>query len=183
MGGVGPAHHAEPVEQPEQAGEDRDEQRDLQGARSCVRVDAHDLVLDLGRLTGELLLEPGVAQDLRVLLEGVGDLFLGGGRQHGAVLGHLRENDRERREHDRSGEREPERQPERPGGGVDPGGLADALVGDRGEGVVVELGGTSSPSPAPAIVSGMTSAHPNLHAGRSVAAAASRRSAARSLRG
>ena len=54
---VGPAHHAEPVDQPEQAGEDRDEQRDLQRERPRVGVDADDLVLDLRRLVGELLLE------------------------------------------------------------------------------------------------------------------------------
>ena len=34
---VGPAHHPEPVEQPEQAGEDRDEQRDLQRAAAARR--------------------------------------------------------------------------------------------------------------------------------------------------
>jgi hypothetical protein len=35
---VEPAHHAEPVEQTDRAAEDRDEQRDLQGERSCVGV-------------------------------------------------------------------------------------------------------------------------------------------------
>ena len=45
----------------------------------------------------------------------------------------------ERREHDRAGERQAERQPERAGRGVDPGRLADALVGDRRQRVVVEL--------------------------------------------
>ena len=93
-----------------------------------------------GGCVGELLLELGVAHHLGVVLERVGDLLLGGRRQHRAVLRHLGERDRERREHDRAGEREPEREPERPGGGVDAGGLADALVGDRRERVVVELG-------------------------------------------
>ena len=45
----------------------------------------------------------------------------------------------ERREHDRAGEGEAEREAERARGGVDAGGLADPLVGDRRERVVVEL--------------------------------------------
>src|SRR3712207_7901210 len=49
------------------------------------------------------------------------------------------EGEGERGEHDGSGEGQPEGQPERPGGGVHPGGLADALVGDRAQRVVVQL--------------------------------------------
>ena len=101
-----------PLRRPERSGEDRDGKRDLQRERSNVGVDADDLVLDRLRLTGELLLEPGVAHHLRVVLERVSDLFLGGSREHGAVLGLLGECDRERCQHDRSGERESERQPE-----------------------------------------------------------------------
>ena len=44
------AHHAERVEQPEEAGEDRNEQRDLKGDGSCVGVDADDLVLERPRV-------------------------------------------------------------------------------------------------------------------------------------
>ena len=60
------------------------------------------------------------------------------------------------REHDGAGERQPERQPERAGRGVDPGGLADALLGDRRQRVVVELGDQQT-QPAPAMISGIAS--------------------------
>ena len=48
--GVRQAHHAERVEQPDEAGEDRDEQRHLKGERSRLGVDADDLVLDRPRV-------------------------------------------------------------------------------------------------------------------------------------
>ena len=69
----------------------------------------------------------------------VGDLLLLVGRQHRARLGAGRERDRQRGEHDRAGEGQAEGQPERARRGVDAGRLADPLVGDRRERVVVEL--------------------------------------------
>ena len=47
--GVGQAHHPERVDQPEQPGEQRDEQGDLQGDGSRFGVDADDLVTDRRR--------------------------------------------------------------------------------------------------------------------------------------
>ena len=44
----------------------------------------------------------GVAHDLGVVLERLGDLLLVGDWQHAAVLRHLRERERERREHGRA---------------------------------------------------------------------------------
>ena len=92
------------------------------------------------RLVGDLLLELGVAHDLGVGLEHVGDLLLLGRGDDGARLGHVREAEGERPEHDAAGHGEPERQAERAGGGVHAGGFADPFLGDRGEGEVVELG-------------------------------------------
>src|SRR4051794_16861837 len=66
---IRPAHHAEAIEQAERAGEDRDEQGDLECERSRVGVDADDLGAHVGRLAGELLFELGVAQYLGVLVE------------------------------------------------------------------------------------------------------------------
>ena len=69
---------------PRSAGEDRDEQRDLQREGPGVGVDADDLVLDRLGLADEQLLELGVAHHLGVVLERVGDLLLLGRREHGA---------------------------------------------------------------------------------------------------
>ena len=62
-------------------------------------------------------------------------------------------------EHEAAGYREPERQAERASGGVHPGGFADPLLGDGGQGEVVELG-HQRPSPEPAIKSGTTRYQP-----------------------
>ena len=117
----------------EQAGEDRDEQRDLQGDRPGLGVDADDLVLHVRRLTGQELGE------LRCCDMSCGVVLQRGARpaaagrrsapcstsaQDGEVID-------ERGEHDRAGEGEAEREPERAGRRVDAGGLADALVRDR----------------------------------------------------
>jgi hypothetical protein len=50
------------------------------------RRDADDLVLEVRRLIGELLVEFAVAHHLSVVFERLGDLLLGGGRRHRAVL-------------------------------------------------------------------------------------------------
>ena len=84
--------------------------------------------------------ELGVAHDLGVVLEHRGDLLLLVGGDDRAVLGHVGEAERERGEHDAAGHGEAEREPERPGRGVHARGLADPLLLDRGERVVVELG-------------------------------------------
>jgi len=55
--GVWEAHHAERVEQSDQAGGDRYEKCDLERDVARVGVDADDLILGLLRLSGELLLE------------------------------------------------------------------------------------------------------------------------------
>ena len=90
---------------------------------------------------------------LRVVLESGRDLLLLCRVEHGAVLRHLREGEGQGGEHDRAGERQPEREPERAGCRVDAGGLADPVLGDRREGVVVQLG-DQQPQPDPAITSG-----------------------------
>ena len=80
------------------------------------------------------------AHDLRIFLEAVRDALLFGGREHGAGLRHVREGEREGRQHDGSGERQAEREPERTTRRVHAGRLAHPLLIDRGQGVVVELG-------------------------------------------
>ena len=60
------------------------EQGDLQGQRPGLGVDPEDLGLDLRRLTGELLLELGVAHHFGVLLQRDGDLLLLGRAEDGA---------------------------------------------------------------------------------------------------
>ena len=59
--------------EPEQAGEDRDEQRDLQGERSSLGVDPDHLGLHVGRLADEQGVERRVGHDLGVVLERIGD--------------------------------------------------------------------------------------------------------------
>ena len=113
-GGIGQAHHPEGDQEAEESGEERNQQRDLERERSRVGVDADDLGLDVRGLADEQLLEGGVAHDLRVVLERVGDLLLLGRGEHGAVLGHVGERERQRRQHDRAGERQAEREPEEP---------------------------------------------------------------------
>ena len=54
---VGQTHHAEGVHQPDEAGEERDEQRDLQGDGPGLGVDADDLVPDRRRLGDQQLRE------------------------------------------------------------------------------------------------------------------------------
>ena len=55
--GSGSAHHPEGVREPAEAGQDRDEQGNLQGERSRIGVDADDLGLDVLRLPGQLLFQ------------------------------------------------------------------------------------------------------------------------------
>jgi hypothetical protein len=69
---------------PNEAGQERNDQRDLKAKRSCVGVDADDLVLDLVGLAGEELLELGVGHQFGVILKHVGDALLLGAR---TVLG------------------------------------------------------------------------------------------------
>ena len=104
-----------------------------------VGVDADDLVLDHLGFARQLLLELGVAHQFGVVLQHLGDLLLVRRREHGAVLGHAGEQERQARQHDGTGERQSERQPERAGRRVDAGGLADPLLRDRRQRVVVEL--------------------------------------------
>ena len=137
--GIGFAHHPERVEQASGRSEDRHEECDLQRPRTCIGVDANDLVLNRLGLIRELLVELRVAHDLGVIVERLRDLLLLGRWEHGARLGHAGERERQRRQHDRSGKRQAERQPERATGGVDAGGFADSFLRDRSERVVVEL--------------------------------------------
>jgi hypothetical protein len=51
--GVRKAHHPESVEQADERGDEREQQRDLKGEVTRVGVDADDLVLDLGGLRGQ----------------------------------------------------------------------------------------------------------------------------------
>ena len=122
-------------------------------------VDADDLVLDLLGLAGEQLLQLRIAHDLRVVFQNVCDVLLVGRGQDVAGLGLVGEGDRERGEQDRARDGQPEREAEGPGRGVDASGLADPLLGDRGEGVVLSCD-TSSPSPAPASTRGMARYQP-----------------------
>ena len=62
------------------------------------------------------------------------DLLLLGRREHGARLRHVRERDREGRQHDGSGEGQAEREPERAARRVHAGRLADPLIRDRATG-------------------------------------------------
>ena len=64
------------MHEPEQAGEHRDEERDLQRDVARVRVDADDLVLHRRRLPTSCSLELRVAHHLGVVLERVRDLLL-----------------------------------------------------------------------------------------------------------
>ena len=127
------------AEEPEERREDRHEQRHLKGEVARLIVDLEDLLLDGRGLVGEQLLELRVAHHLRVIFQRLRDLLLLGGGDHGTRVRHVGERQRERREQDAAGHREAERQPERPRRRVHAGRLADALVVDRGERVVVEL--------------------------------------------
>ena len=91
-------------------------------------------------LSVEQRVQLGVAQHLGVVLQDLGDLLLLTGGDHAARLGLGREAQGEGGQHDAAGHRQAERQPERPRGRVDPGGLADPLLLDGGQRVVVELG-------------------------------------------
>src|SRR3954447_24888440 len=74
--GVGQPNHAEAVGEPEGAGQERNEQGDLQRTRPGVGVDANDLLPHGGALAGQLLGELGVAHHLSVVLERVGHVRL-----------------------------------------------------------------------------------------------------------
>ena len=123
-------HHAERVDQPDQAGEDGHEQRDLERDVPSVCVDPQDLLLDRFGFLSHQLVDLGVAHHLSIVLEGLGDLILLVGRDHRACVGHPAEAQREGRQHETAGDRQTERQTERPGSGVDPGRLADPLLLD-----------------------------------------------------
>ena len=86
MGGVGPAHHAEPVEQAEQAGEDRDEQRDLQGERPASVLMRMISAWISGGWSASCSSSAVLLITSASSSSACGDLLLGGGRQHGAVL-------------------------------------------------------------------------------------------------
>src|SRR4029077_20662235 len=74
--GIGEAPHPEPVQQPEQAGDDGNEQGYLKRAIAGAFVDAEDLVLYGSRFAGQEWLELGVAHHLGVVLQCVRDLLL-----------------------------------------------------------------------------------------------------------
>src|SRR5215204_4635764 len=68
--------HPQRVEQANTAREQGNEQRHLECEMSCIGVDADDLRLYLGGLSGELLLELSVAHDFRIFFQGSRDLLL-----------------------------------------------------------------------------------------------------------
>jgi hypothetical protein len=109
----GQAHHAERVDQPDEAGEDRHQQRHLKGERPRVGVDADDLVLDSLGLAGEQLVELGVAHSCASSSSAGRRCCCSAGAARCSPR-HVGEGDREGRQHDGAGERQPERQPERP---------------------------------------------------------------------
>ena len=96
------------------------------------------------RLAVELLVESGVGHHLGVVLQRRGDFLLLRRGENGARFRKGRETEGERDQHDRAGERQPERQPEGASRRVHAGGLADSLLVDRRERVVVELGDEQS---------------------------------------
>src|SRR4051794_34281265 len=83
--------HPEPVDDPEETDDERNEQRHLECTMPRVGVDADDLVLDLCWLSYELLFELGIRHDLGVMFERVSDLFLSSGRQDITRLRHVGE--------------------------------------------------------------------------------------------
>ena len=135
----GQLHEPERHHEPDDRREERHEQRDLERERPGLRVDPDDLLLDLLRLAFQLGVQRRVAHQLGVVVQGRRDLLLVLGLEHRAGVRQVRERQGERAEHHRAGERQPEREAERAAGRVDPGRLADPLLGDRGEGDVVEL--------------------------------------------
>ena len=84
----------------------------------------------VGRLVDEELVELRVAHHLGAVLERGRDLILLRRRDHGAVVDHVREAEREHREHEAAGHRESERQAERTRRGVHAGGFADPVFFD-----------------------------------------------------
>ena len=91
---VGQARHPEPVDQPDQPGEQGNDQRHLKRERSGIRVDADDLRLHVLGLADEQLLELRVAHHLGVVVEPLRDLLLFGRREHRTRLRQVREGDR-----------------------------------------------------------------------------------------
>ena len=85
---------------------------------------------DRRRLVVEERVELRVAHHLGVVLERGRDLFLLGRWDHGAVVDHVREAEREDGEHEAAGHRESERQPERSRRGVHARGFADPFLLD-----------------------------------------------------
>ena len=128
---VGQAHHPQRVEQAEQAGKDRDQQRDLEREVPRVGVDAQDLGLDGFGSPASCFLSCVLLMNWASCSSALATVLLIGRRQHGACVCHVGEGERERREQDRPAERQAERQPERAGRRVDAGSLADALLRDR----------------------------------------------------
>jgi hypothetical protein len=94
------------------------------------RCDADDLVLEVRRLIGELLVEFAVAHHLSVVFERLGDLLLGGGRRHRAVLRDLVNAIESVASMIAPAQAESQREPEGAACGVDAGGLADAVGRD-----------------------------------------------------
>src|SRR4051794_27984181 len=94
---LGQAQHPERVEQAEQSGQDRHEQRDLERAMGGLVVDPHDLLAYRRRLALQRLVEVGGAHHLSIVLELVGDRRLTLGRDHLARLGEIVEAEDEGR--------------------------------------------------------------------------------------
>src|SRR5215217_1183135 len=133
------SQHAEGVAESDQGGEKWHYQGDLQREVAGVVVDGYDLCLHRRWLAGDLLRELGVAHDLGVILESCRYLLLLRRWDDLTTFGQLREADRQCREQDAPSHGETEGESEGPGRRVHAGGLADPLLLDGCERVVVEL--------------------------------------------
>ena len=120
MGPCQEAAHPERIQQPEQAGDDRDQQSHLKCQRPSFGIDADNLSLDLRRFVLEDLDELGVAHHFRILLESHSDPLLVGRRQHRAVLGQGGESESERGQHDGARECQPKDNPNDPAAELTP---------------------------------------------------------------
>ena len=122
----------------------RDQQGDLKRDRSDLGLIRRISSWISLRLAVELLVESGVGHHLGVVLQRRGNILLLRRGENGARFRKGRKTEGERDQHDRAGERQPERQPEGASRRVHSGGLADSLLVDRRERVVVELGDEQS---------------------------------------
>src|SRR5215217_5829029 len=136
---VGQTQHSEGVAETDQGGEKWHHQGDLQREVAGVVVDGYDLCLHRRWLAGDLLRKLGVAHDLGVILESCRYLLFLRRWDDLAALGPLGEADRQCREHEAPCHGETEGESEGPSGRVHAGGLADPLLLDGCERVVVEL--------------------------------------------